>query len=218
MCWCQANPLGLLESAKQDVDFDMALEEQRRVNAEYHDRQRQLQEVEWQGLQFAQQLEQEEKDVVMAVQLQVEERKAAAAHQQQVAYAEFLDRASARNLHELEADELRVRQEEAAKLAEADAVMARNMVSLEQHKLAARAFRQKVAAEDKMRQLNWINPQVSWKQDSKLGCMHIAVCLPELGHTDLNVKPENDTLTVITIAAISANRKKVCYSDKAKMS
>ncbi len=202
----QANPL---ESAKQDVDFEVALEEQRRVDAEYHDRQRKLQEVEWEGLKLAQQLEQEEKDVVMAVQIQTLEEKAAAAHKQKVAYASFLDETSARNLYEYEEGELRARQEQAAKLAEADAVMARNLVSLEQHKLAARAFRQKIAAEDKLRQLNWVNPQVTWKQDAKVNCMHIAVCLPDLGHTDLNVKPESDTRTVITISAISANRKKV---------
>jgi hypothetical protein len=145
----------MLERAKTDLDYEAALREQRALNDAFYERRRVLEEAEWAGLQFAQRIEQEEKDMMMASEManqEMSELERLKKLRQQLAY---MDARAAEELQQAEARELERLKQSLAEIAHEDANVAKKL-QLEERRIAEQErLRQQKEAEQKLRVENW---------------------------------------------------------------
>lgn len=207
------NPLDLLSSAKVDNDYETALQEQRKIQEEHHEKQRQLQEAEWKGLELAQKLEQEDKDLILAAQLAEKEKQEVEMERQLRMKQAEDDHKAVLLLLQKEEEEIKQRKEQLLKVAQEDASLAAKLQNDEQIVAYEEALKAKAEEERKYKEENWIEPVVHCDQDDERKCMCVWVTLPGLGHTDVTVTPESKDCTIISIAALSADQKKQFFFD-----
>lgn len=151
----QSNPLTMLEKAKTDLDYEAALREQRLLNDAFYERRRALEEAEWAGLQFAQRIEQEEKDMIMASELanhEMGELERLKKMRQQVAY---MDARAALELQQAEARELERLKQSLSEIAQQDANVAKKLQLEEQRIAEQERLRQQKEAEQQLKIDNW---------------------------------------------------------------
>jgi hypothetical protein len=193
----------MLSTAKTEVDYEVAQREQRALNEAFFERQRALEAAEWESLQFAQRLEQEEKDEMVAAQMGAAELKDLERMKQARARLLQQDERAAKQMLAAEQAEVQRLKRSLAGATAQDSAFAQRLQLEEQRIAREQALKATQDEEARLRTANWIKPVVYCQEDPAHECMRVHVDLPGLGQTDVVVTPEADRRATISIAALS---------------
>eukprot|EP00455_Lapot_gusevi_P042670 TRINITY_DN5091_c0_g2_i6.p1 TRINITY_DN5091_c0_g2~~TRINITY_DN5091_c0_g2_i6.p1 ORF type:complete len:279 (+),score=103.87 TRINITY_DN5091_c0_g2_i6:75-911(+) len=208
----EPDPLGLLMSAREEVSYEFAVQQQERDHNEYIAHQKQQEEAEYLSVQLVRRLSQEEEDSCLAERLAERERRAMIRAQQEKLAQEQRDAEAAMKMQELEESEAQKAERERKQKEKEDAELAKRLQMQEEQEAIEAAKQLKMEEVRKRQAMDWEDPKVHCEQDEATQSMRLWVLLPQLGHTQVTIVTEASQ-SVITIAATNVNQDKTFSFD-----